>query len=364
MLLHSSMPKKYKINEIIEIAESKGCRLLSKEYIGNAFNLEFECSCGNAFFKPLTNFKKYPKCKNCYWQSMAQKNRYSYAEVYDYFLKNDCVLLEKEYSHSQKSLRYRCKCGNESKIIFNSFIQGTRCKECGKKKMWEKRRPTIEFISQQFKDKNCFLLATEYKNSSTPMPYICQCGLESKICWSNFQQGSRCRNCCGKPKITIEFLQEYFIENDCELISKEYKSNTTLLDYRCSCGTLSKTKWIHFRQGCRCQKCKITKISGSNSPSWNPNRTNEDRLNRRQYPEYNAWRKSVFERDNYTCQACKKRGGYLIAHHKNSFIANPEQRTLLENGSTLCQNCHNDFHSKYTVKNNTEQQFEEYLKTK
>ena len=200
--LHNSMPKKYNIKEIIEITKSKGCLLLSNEYLGNAFNLDFKCPCGNNFSKSLVNFKRYPRCKNCYSQKLSQEKRHSYKYVYDFFVKNDCLLLEKEYNHSQKPLKYRCKCGNESKIVFSSFANGTRCKECGKKKMWEKRRPTIEFIASQFANNNCTLLETEYKNASTPMSYICKCGCKSKIRWSNFQQGSRCKNCCGKPKIT------------------------------------------------------------------------------------------------------------------------------------------------------------------
>jgi len=31
--------------------------------------------------------------------------------------------------------------------------------------------------------------------------------------------------------------------------------------------------------------------------------------------EYKQWRKKVFERDNYTCQSCGKRGGKLEADH-------------------------------------------------
>jgi len=27
------------------------------------------------------------------------------------------------------------------------------------------------------------------------------------------------------------------------------------------------------------------------------------------------WREKVFKRDNYTCQVCGKKGGYLIADH-------------------------------------------------
>ena len=56
--------------------------------------------------------------------------------------------------------------------------------------------------------------------------------------------------------------------------------------------------------------------------------------------EYVAWRKAVFERDNYTCQNCGRRGGKLEAHHIKSFALYPELRLEVSNGITLCKLYH------------------------
>jgi len=56
--------------------------------------------------------------------------------------------------------------------------------------------------------------------------------------------------------------------------------------------------------------------------------------------EYKDWRKAVFERDNYICQKCRKRGNYLNAHHVLSFAKYPALRFEISNGQTLCQVCH------------------------
>lgn len=56
--------------------------------------------------------------------------------------------------------------------------------------------------------------------------------------------------------------------------------------------------------------------------------------------EYAAWRKSVFERDGYTCQLCHEKGGKLCADHIKPFSLFPALRMDLNNGRTLCFDCH------------------------
>ena len=72
----------------------------------------------------------------------------------------------------------------------------------------------------------------------------------------------------------------------------------------------------------------------------------------------------MFERDNFTCQKYDIRGGLLVAHHINNFSEFPELRFAIDNGITLSQKAHNDFHKIYGKINNTKEQLEEFLKIK
>lgn len=56
--------------------------------------------------------------------------------------------------------------------------------------------------------------------------------------------------------------------------------------------------------------------------------------------EYKLWREEIFERDDWTCQECKKRGGKLNADHIKPFALFPKLRFELTNGRTLCTDCH------------------------
>ena len=71
-----------------------------------------------------------------------------------------------------------------------------------------------------------------------------------------------------------------------------------------------------------------------------------DSNQQRNSQHYKEWRTSVFERDNYTCQHCNQRGGKLNAHHIKSFKNYPKLRLVVENGITLCLECHKKEHRK------------------
>jgi len=79
--------------------------------------------------------------------------------------------------------------------------------------------------------------------------------------------------------------------------------------------------------------------SGDKHPNWKGGITSIHEKIRKSF-EYEQWRKSVFERDNYTCQLCGEIGDYLEADHIKPFAYHPELRLDINNGRTLCHNCH------------------------
>jgi len=115
-------------------------------------------------------------------------------------------------------------------------------------------------------------------------------------------------------------------------------------------------RWLRRKTCSHSCGIRLTKTSpgkGPAHPNWKGGKT-ELRKKVQVLYEYKEWRKAVFKRDDYTCQLCGLRGGYLNADHikpyskiieENAIISTEQAKACRElwetsNGRTLCVSCH------------------------
>jgi len=198
------------------------------------------------------------------------------------------------------------------------------------------------------------------KNYNDRVLWICKCdcGNEKTILGQSLR-GGLTKSCgCLRDELTSKrFKGNILSEEAKKKISERNKGYKHTEEAR---KIMSKAgKGRIFTEETR-KKLSITH-KGKNNPNWNPNLTDEERLIKRNYPEYIEWRKAVYKRDNYICQICGQVGNKLNAHHLESFNSNIKLRISVSNGITLCESCHKNFHHQYGRDSNTEEQFEEFL---
>jgi hypothetical protein len=199
-----------------------------------------------------------------------------------------------------------------------------------------------------------------YKNAHTPILFMCPNGHQVSIRWEHYKNGVRCGVCYGRKKYTNADIDRQ-LESGWKRIG-EYKHSQAQLLLECPNGHKIFMKWGNYQQGKRCIICFKEKNKKENHHSWNPLLSAEDRERlSRKNNDYKEWRKKVFIRDAYRCQICgcnKK----LNAHHYENFSENKGARYDLENGVTMCNSCHANFHKVYGRKGNNKRQYLEYEK--
>jgi len=200
---------------------------------------------------------------------------------------------------------------------------------------------------------------------------ICDCGEKSKVTTGNLTSG-QIKSCGCRKGRHVDLVGQKFGRLTVIAVAEKTVRLRVSWECLCECGARTQATTNALTTGntrsCGCFKLDIlVSMSGENSQNYNPNLTDEERLSRRyQLCGVNAkkWSKQTMERDNYTCQICNQHGGKLNAHHLNGWNAFPEQRFDLDNGVTLCTDCHKEFHSEYGYGDNTREQFDEYAASK
>jgi 5-methylcytosine-specific restriction endonuclease McrA len=219
------------------------------------------------------------------------------------------------------------------------------------------RRYTYEEVKKEFEDNGYVLLSDTYINGVQKLDYICPAGHKGSITFSRFRIGQRCKLCFWeRRREKLEDIRRYVESQGYKLLSNNYKNAWGKVDLMCPNGHMFSVKWSHFKNdGTRCVRCLHDSMK----------KDNQHIQRMRERADYINWRKAVWERDNYTCQVCGRRGNKLNAHHLYSYADYPDKRLDLENGVTLCFECHSHkspvgFHRIYGLLHNTREQFEEY----
>jgi hypothetical protein len=166
---------------------------------------------------------------------------------------------ESVYQNNKSVLQAICNEGHETRTSQNNFSMGHRCKKCARA---NQRVHTIEDISVEFAEKGFELKAVEYINNSTPLEYICKCGRERTITYSNFTKNTSGCNGCTR-RWTIAEVEDFFEDAGCDIVdlcTEEFVLNSTGIYYICICGMDHFSSWKSFKKGARCPECTVKRI--------------------------------------------------------------------------------------------------------
>ena len=119
-------------------------------------------------------------------------------------------------------------------------------------------------------------------------------------------------------------------------LTRSEETNRKAVETRMKNGSYKRTEQQNIKLSCYLQGIDIEDWSGfvssERQKDWNS-------------VENKKWRRDVFSKDDYTCQHCGKYGGVLHAHHIKDWANHPDLRLNINNGTTLCPDCHYKEHT-------------------
>lgn len=231
-------------------------------------------------------------------------------------------------------------------------------------------------VEERLSTKN-FKIIGEYKNTHTSTLIKCHCGNDWIVSITSLLSNT-IRSCGCLSNRNLNYTDKIFgrltVMCKDDLLTQIKKR--TIWKCQCSCNNLefvfvsTTSLKLGYTKSCGCLRKEVSakqlreklhpNQNGENNPAYQSKLTYEDRINRRCLKQNKWWIEEVFKRDNYTCQICLKRGGNLCSHHLDGYHWCKEKRFDINNGITLCDYHHKDFHLKYSNKFNTKNQFDEY----
>lgn len=191
------------------------------------------------------------------------------------------------------------------------------CAECGRE--YEDYISPSELKKNKMCSKECFSIhmrKIQQKHSFLTRCLICNKEIMSQM--------KRQRKYCSRGCLSKAMIGRVVSEETRKKIGEKNKNNKARLG---------------MHNSLEARRIVAIKKSGPNSNLWKGGVSKKNQIIRHSL-EYKIWRDAVFKRDNYTCQICGKRGGKLNADHIKGFSAYPELRFDINNGRTLCIDCH------------------------
>lgn len=316
--------KKYTIEFFGEEFKKENYRLLSTVYTGWDGELKYICPNGHKHQTSFGSWLRHKRCPYCYGNVKK-----TIEMIKLQFETEGYILITTKYKNSKQKLKYICSEGHEHSISWSNWRRGVRCPYCS-----GKNRKSIPFIKQQFVKEGYKLLSTKYKNDETKLNYICSEGHNGYTTWSSWVQGSRCAQCAGNIRKTIEYVKVLFKLDDVVVLDNEYVNCKTKLRCRCKYEHEFKTSLDNWEnKGHRCPTCAIINNRGSGNPNWKGGISCE--------PYCQDWTKDLKElikqRDGYKClnPDCWGADKRLDIHH----IDYNKKSCGPENLITVCRSC-------------------------
>ncbi|MBU8689510.1 hypothetical protein [Priestia megaterium] len=218
--------------------------------------------CGHTYTVAPNKFVQGRRCPKCSKEARGKSRRLSSDEFMKRLFEvvgDEYGVLE-EYTTSKTHIKVKHNvCQHEYSVLPGNILKGSKCPKC-----FGNIKKDTDYFKKEIYDAvgDEYEVLGEYVNSNTHIEIKHNtCGHTWGVYPLSILKGSRCPNCYGNVKKTIEqFKQEVYdlVGNEYEICENEgYKNaNSTLMIRHNTCGHKYSIRRGDFLRGNRCPKCR------------------------------------------------------------------------------------------------------------
>jgi hypothetical protein len=192
--------------ELIDIAASKGGRVISPEYKTGKTDMEFECAKGHKFWSRPTHVRNSGTwCKYCSNSITDEDRQERHEELQAMAEPKGGLLLSEEYLGIHEKHHWQCDKGHKFWSVANSVKRGYWCRKCG-----GTAPLSIEDLQKFAERKGGELLSTEYIDARTDYQWQCAEGHDWWASPANVMKknGTWCNSC--KDGVSERICRRHF----------------------------------------------------------------------------------------------------------------------------------------------------------
>jgi hypothetical protein len=238
------------LEELQQLAKSKGGLCLSDSYLGTQSNMLWECKLGHRWSAIPNRIKRGSWCPIC-----AGNTKLSIDEMKDIASTHNGKCLSTEYINNNTPLLWECSESHKFKARPDNVKGGTWCPECRVKARADSQRGNIEEMQELALERNGKCLSTEYVTTHTKLTWKCDKEHTWNATPSQIKTGSWCPVCNGNVRPTIEDMRELALQKNGKCLSDKYVSTHTKLLWECERGHQWEARPSGVKRGAWCPIC-------------------------------------------------------------------------------------------------------------
>jgi len=244
--------KEFYFKRVKDLAESKGGKCLSKEFVNARSHMKWQCKEGHKWEATQNNISRGKWCPYC-----AGSIKLTLKEMKKIARSRGGKCLSKKYISSRSKLEWECKEGHKWFTTPSSVKHGSWCAKC-----YGNVKYDIKNIKELAKKRGGKCLSDKYDGSHSKLKWKCKEGHIWETIPNDIRQGKWCGICSGNVKLNLSEMKQIAKSRGGKCLSKTYTNSKTKLVWECKKGHHWDSRPGDIKRGQWCPVCN-TKMSES-----------------------------------------------------------------------------------------------------